>query len=146
MCDGKSHLNLVDLQRICEQLNLSTEGTKSELIAKILDLNSNDVPESDSSDFSRTSVFRVKITSPPKCDQSTQTFDESMMKLDINQTLAVPAPNSNTNLSKKMLFVFLIIGFVICFFGGFYAISEFFVSVEKIEIPVKHTWLDSWFD
>lgn len=134
MCENKNHLNLVDLQRICEQLGLSTEGTKSELIAKILQLNSNDVLKSD---ISRFCVFRANSMTPQKCDQSTQTIDESFMSSDIIQTV-------DNNLFRKMFCIFLIIVFAICVFGGFYSIFDCFASVEKIEIPVKHNWFNFW--
>lgn len=88
---AKNYFTVDELQQICEKLDLSTDGLKSELIKNILDYSSTD------SDISRISVFRAKIPTSQTSGRSTQTPDLSY------QLSMMSAAPTITNVKNSMM-------------------------------------------
>lgn len=118
-------MTVPELQELCEKLNLSSEGLKRELIARLI----NYTPNADEN-----------------IDQTTQTGElrntpTSMAKVEkINQSTPDSSKNYFNDAVLKWIFA---VGFVVVV-GAMVLMLIFNVSNEKIEINVKRPWLP-WF-
>lgn len=121
MATRKTHMNVDELQNLCENLNLPTDGFKEDLIARILNFSNS----SSSSTSESTSII-----SPTK-SQSTQTEDQ-------------PTPTTNNN-NNKMELKFFKISFwksiaVFGLIGGCFAALQLPNFYEKKEIIEKRSF------
>lgn len=166
MSDSKNFMTVIELQRVCKRLSLSTEGSKPELIERICDHTSVEPPvqigfnDSPSSDVSRFSYSRMKIipnVGAGVCDESIQTSKEKSMNENLDkpicstkftQTSKEPKIFSRVRFSSCFLnfgFVLLAIFVLIGILGGcisFY--QQFDRGFEIIEVPVKRSWFDNY--
>lgn len=120
MAETKNYFTVNELIALCQNLNLDTSGTKSELIDRLQYYQ----PQSE---ISRVSICRARISPVSTIDQSTQ-FPEETLSLNVNRSSNV----------EKCYQWFTKIAIWIGLFGGFYALSQFFVGFENI--PVKRSW------
>lgn len=143
MSDSKSYLTVNELQQINRKFGLSEEGTKQELIKRIVDFSGN-VDSNDSKNslqplnFSRIQLSRTQITNHGFSTEKSVDRDQS---LDPN---ASTWNFRNNSLFVKIVFVLLCLLFVMGCFGGLISLYNQFGSVEMVEIPVKRSWFDSY--
>lgn len=149
----KNYMTLNDLQLLCENLRLSTDGRKSELIERLLvhtAMLNRQLPGVSRICYSNSRVVPIQET-----DQIVQADGESSdSKSDGDPVEQIQFSNQSTQTSNetltssfnfnsiffKLIFVFLAVLFVIGLSGGFVAIFQFFDRVEMIKVPVKRSW------
>lgn len=124
---SKNYFTVAELQQICHAIGISTDGSKPEIVERIMDfVSTNASPDvMPNADTDCRSVEPVSIS-----HQHTQT-DE--------------LPNSystfqHNTFMKKFIFVLFIVVLIVGFFGGCISISQLFAAVEDIKIPVKRSW------
>lgn len=118
MADFKKYFVVDDLVKLCEKLNLESDGTKSELIERL---------QAYEPGTSRVSFCSTRVTLPPSISQSTQTLDES---LDLKVTRSSKA--------KKYFQWFTTFAIWIGFCGAIFSFSQNFFGFESIS--VKRPW------
>lgn len=125
MKEFRNYFTFVELQQICVKMGLCTEGSKPELIARILDCIKMPLPpvlvEKQSSNIVRTIVQKVS-------------FQPS------NFVPKTPAETSKLDTGSRFKNLFRNIFSFIGFFGGLYAIAPLLEFFETMEISVKRSW------
>lgn len=134
MSGSKNYLTVLELQQICEKLGLPADGLKHELIERISNFVAVESPRHDNSagsqsDISRIVFSRLKLA---PLGHSEQTSRES----SLNWGRSIRFDTIFQKFGSVLQMVALAIGF----FGGCVVLSHLFVDVEKISIPVRHSW------
>lgn len=135
MNKARSHLTVEELQLICNAFGLDDDGTKPELIKRIVDFVSSFANRSNESSVSRVSYSRTRIFP----QQITQTSDSSIVNEPTSRVINSRFNGLLTRFNFSSLIAALIIGFV----GGC-IFFQLFAGVENIEVPVKRSFF-SWF-
>lgn len=125
----KNYFNVAELQSLCRSLRLSEEGSKCELVERIINRISDDSMEDSTElplDVSRVCFSNAAISPSPVVEKSTQTQEFR----NINQRIG----DFNQ--------VFFLIVLAVCFVGACIVILQSLGHIENVEIPVKRSWFN----
>lgn len=149
MNKARSHLTVEELQLICNAFGLNDDGTKPELIKRIVDFVSSFANRSNESGVSRVSYSRTRIFPQQITQTSDFLLNQNIREQNVQSPSIVNEPTSRVinsrfnGLLTRFNFSSLIAALIIGFVGGC-IFFQLFAGVENIEVPVKRSFF-SWF-